>query len=111
MAHVADRTNLPVTKLSTVAADRRRQVFLSADGKEMPNEGEATAGMKAYIEPGRSGFIQSTIQIPQMTRPLWSVSKMTRDRDRRLVSAEALTIHVCTGARSNVAPPCKFDTK
>ena len=61
--HVADRSDLPGYTLVDGEGSRRRQMFLAADGKEMPNEIRVEATMKGDTELGKSGLVQSTFHI------------------------------------------------
>ncbi len=48
---------------------------MAADGGRIPNEGEAALMLRADTSAG-SSELQSTFQIAEVTRPLWSVGQI-----------------------------------
>ena len=74
--HAADRVDFPGHEVRESAGSKAGQKFGCAGGKMLANEGESDILM---IAPGGIGCeISTTIQIAKITRPLLSVSQMTR---------------------------------
>ena len=77
--HAADRLDLPGHEVSESAGSRAGQKFGCAGGKLISNEGECKVLM---VAPGRIECeIDTTIQIAKITRPLLSVTQMTKNGD------------------------------
>ena len=75
--HAADRVDFPGHEVRESAGSKAGQKFGCAGGKMLPNEGESDILM---VAPGGIGCeISTTIQIAKITRPLLSVSQMTRN--------------------------------
>ena len=74
--HAADRADLPAHQVQPSAGSRAGQQFGCAGGKLVANEGECKVHMLA---PGGGVFeLELDMQIAKITRPLLSVTQMTR---------------------------------
>ena len=74
--HAADRLDFPEQEVKESAGSRSGQTFGCAGGKRLANEGEVNIVM---IAPGGLECeLDTTIQITKITRPLLSVSQMTK---------------------------------
>ena len=58
------------------ADSKRGQSFIDAGGNDLPNERQALAKLTDTSDPKKPQQISATIQITEVTRPLWSVSKI-----------------------------------
>ena len=77
--HAADRLDLPGHEVRESAGSRAGQKFGCAGGKLISNEGECKVFMVA--PGGIECEIDTTIQIAKITRPLLSVTQMTKNGD------------------------------
>jgi len=73
--HVAGRDQVPSRSIRQSGGSRRGQHFIDASGNRIENQGEAELHM---LEPGGKG-IKSTFQVADVTRALYSVSKICDD--------------------------------
>ena len=74
--HAADRADLPAHQVQPSAGSKAGQQFGCAGGKLVANEGECKVQMLA---PGGGAFeLELDMQIAKITRPLLSVTQMTR---------------------------------
>ena len=74
--HAADRLDFPSHEVKESAGSRAGQTFGCAGGKRLANEGEVNVVM---IAPGGLECeLDATVQITKITRPLLSVSQMTK---------------------------------
>ena len=70
--HVTDNTEAPGYSIEPSAGSKAGKGFIAANGARIPNRGQMTLALKT--EEGRS--INSTFQVCQTNRPLWSVGKI-----------------------------------
>ena len=72
----ADRIDFPEQEVKESAGSKAGQTFGCAGGKRLANEGEVNTVMIAL--GGMECELDATIQITKITRPLLSVSQMTK---------------------------------
>ena len=74
--HAADRLDFPAHEVKESPGSKAGQTFGCAGGKRLANEGEVHVTM---IAPGGLECdLDATVQITKITRPLLSVSQMTK---------------------------------
>ena len=74
--HAADRLDFPAHEVEESPGSKAGQTFGCAGGKRLANEGEVHVTM---IAPGGLECdLDATVQITKITRPLLSVSQMTK---------------------------------
>ena len=71
--HVADDGDMPGIEVVPSAASIAGKHFMGANGKTIINKGQAAVRMKA---PDTGAMINSVFQVAQVSRPLYSVSKI-----------------------------------
>ncbi len=69
IAHVLDKVDAPGYKVEESEGSRRGQVYNSANGGDMPNEGQVALHL---VSEGQE--VTSTFQVTNVTKPLWSIS-------------------------------------
>ena len=72
--HVADKEEAPGYSVHPSAGSIRGQKFIAAGVHKMADRGEFTLQLRTSDGKGRS--LKSTFQVANVTRPLWSVSKI-----------------------------------
>ena len=70
--HVTDNVDAPGYKVSPSAGSKAGRSFIAANGEKIPNRGQMTLSLRT--ETGQE--IDSTFQVCQTNRPLWSVGKI-----------------------------------
>ena len=70
--HVTDNTEAPGYSIEPSAGSKAGKGFIAANGARIPNRGQMTLSLKT--EGGQQ--INSTFQVCQTNRPLWSVGKI-----------------------------------
>ncbi len=80
--HVAGPEDVEGFKIQPSKASKKGLGFIAANGARIPNLGEAGVGMKEQ----RGGTINSVFQIAEVSRPLYSVSK---------ICDEGCDVHFC----------------
>ena len=73
--HVLDAGDAPGYCLLQSAGSKRRQNFVVGNGHKIPNKGEVHLNLEAEVL-GRKNQLQTIFQVPAITRPLMSVSKI-----------------------------------
>ena len=81
--HVAGPTDVEGFKVQPSKASKRGLGFIAANGARIPNLGEANLGMR---ELRGDKAISSTFQVAEVSRPLYSVSK---------ICDEGCDVHFC----------------
>ena len=81
--HAADRLDFPGQTVQESAGSKAGQTFGCAGGKKLANEGEVHISMTA--PGGIECELETTIQITKITRPLLSVTQMTKNGDITVV--------------------------
>ena len=76
MDHVVNELDVPGHAVEESAMSRRGQNFQNASGKGMPNRGEVHTVMICEMSGGRRQKVKSTLQVTDVTRPLWSIPKL-----------------------------------
>ncbi len=74
--HVAAEVDAPGYSLEESPGSRRGQNFVAAGGHKMPNKGQLTLHLLAHAGDGREEKVSTIFQVADVTRPLWSVSKV-----------------------------------
>ncbi len=72
-AHVVNRKAIPGYAVEASALSRAGAAFLAADGGRIKNHGESLLQLVAVDSKGGEHAIQSTFQVADVTRALWSV--------------------------------------
>ena len=72
--HIADETDFPGYHISPTEDSRNGRGFRVADGKVIPNKGEATPQFEVDGPEGQRHAITSTFQVANVSNPLRSVS-------------------------------------
>ena len=95
--HVADKKHAPRYEVKESAGSRRGQNFVTAGAHRLRNQGQFVLALRSGgSQRGRGRNISSTFQVAQVTRPLWSVSKICDDgfdvkftkHDARIIDAK-----------------------
>ena len=81
--HAADRLDFPGQVVHESAGSKSGQTFGCAGGKKLANEGEVHIVMMA--PGGIECELETTVQITKITRPLLSVTQMTKNGDITVV--------------------------
>jgi len=72
--HIADETDFPGYEVKPTEDSRNNRGFRVADGKVIPNKGEATPQFEVDGLQGRVHALTSTFQVAKVSKPLRSVS-------------------------------------
>ena len=73
--HVASACDAPAYQVMESPGSKIRQHFLAAGGAKLPNQGQMTLAMMFPVEDGETE-VESTFQVAEVSRPLFSVSKV-----------------------------------
>jgi len=72
--HIADESDFPGYEVKPTEDSRNNRGFRVADGKVIPNKGEATPQFEVDGLQGRVHALTSTFQVAKVSKPLRSVS-------------------------------------
>ena len=72
--HIADETDFPGYEVKPIEDSKNNRGFRVADGKVIPNKGEATPQFEVDGLQGRVHALTSTFQVAKVSKPLRSVS-------------------------------------
>ena len=102
--HVAAEVDAPGYSVEESPGSKRGQKFMAAGGHKMPNKGQVTLHLVAPNQHGDES-VDTVFQVADVTRPLWSVSKVCDagyrvffdDKTAKVVDQKNVT--VCTFER------------
>ena len=99
---MSDNVNAPGYSVEASEGSKAGKAFIAANGGRIPNKGQMTLSLKT--EDNQK--INSTFQVCQTNRPLWSVGKIcdsgctvTFDADKATVTKKTTGKLVCTFQR------------
>ena len=101
--HVASAVDAPGYTIEASAGSRRGQNFVGAGGHKMPNKGQVTLQMLAPNGTAMDEQISTIFQVADVTRPLWSVSKVCDSGYKVLFDKDSATI-----LDESMTPVCAF---
>ena len=100
--HVSDSVDAPGYSVAPSEGSKAGKAFIAANGGRIPNRGEMTLSLKTESNQK----INSTFQVCQTNRPLWSVGKIcdsgysvTFDAEKAVVTQKTSGKPMCTFQR------------